>query len=38
MLGVGGLWTAVFLARLGSRPLVPLHDPALAAVLEHHGD
>jgi hypothetical protein len=38
MLGVGGLWAAVFLARLGSRPLVPLNDPSLAAVLEHHGD
>jgi hypothetical protein len=34
-LGVGGLWAWAFAWLLGSRPLVPLHDPMLAAVLEH---
>jgi hypothetical protein len=38
MLGIGGLWVALFLGRLGSRPLLPLHEPLLAATLEHHGE
>ena len=35
--GIGGLWAAVFTRQLKSRPLVPRHDPLLAAVLDHHG-
>ena len=35
-LGMGGLWTAVFLRQLKGAPLVPRHDPLLAEVLEHH--
>ena len=41
-IGIGGLWTAVFLWQLDRRPLLALHDPrlegALAAAHEaHHG-
>jgi hypothetical protein len=32
--GVGGMWTAVFVARLKSLPLVPLNDPSLNEALE----
>jgi hypothetical protein len=35
--GVGGLWLWAFLGGLTSRPLLPRHDPLLAAVLSHHG-
>ena len=35
--GIGGLWVALFLWRLGSRPLLPTNDPQLVAALEHHG-
>jgi hypothetical protein len=38
MLGIGGLWVALFLGRLEARPLLPRNDPLLAAVLEHHGE
>lgn len=34
-LGIGGLWLAAFFYNLRARPLVPLHDPMLAEVLEH---
>jgi hypothetical protein len=33
--GVGGLWASAFAWLLASRPLVPRHDPMLAAVQEH---
>ena len=35
--GVGGIWTAVFVARLKRLPLVPLNDPSLVEALEHVG-
>jgi hypothetical protein len=35
--GVGGIWTALFLARLKRLPLVPLNDPSLLEALEHSG-
>lgn len=35
--GIGGIWLTVFLGRLKGRSLVPLHDPRLAAGLEHAG-
>ena len=35
--GVGGIWTAVFVARLKRLPLVPLNDPSLVEALEHAG-
>lgn len=35
LLGIGGIWTALFLKRLTSAPLVPLRDPAVIAALEH---
>ena len=31
LVGIGGLWLAAFVARLRSRPLLPLHDPRLTA-------
>jgi hypothetical protein len=31
--GVGGIWTAAFVAQLKRRPLLPLHDPDLPGVL-----
>ncbi len=31
LIGIGGLWLAAFVARLRSRPLLPLHDPRLTA-------
>ena len=31
LIGLGGLWMAAFVARLRSRPLLPLHDPRLTA-------
>lgn len=39
VVGVGGLWVWAFARSLSGRPLVPLHDPQLADVLEHahHG-
>jgi hypothetical protein len=36
-LAIGGLWVAVFLWQLGSRPLLPLGDQGLAEVLESDG-
>jgi hypothetical protein len=36
-LAVGGIWIAIFLWQLGSRPLLPLGDSGLAEVLEHGG-
>jgi hypothetical protein len=42
VIGIGGLWIAMFLAELKKLPLLPLHDPrfeGVAAVMEHqHGD
>jgi hypothetical protein len=35
--GIGGVWTAVFVARLKRLPLVPLNDPSLVEALEHVG-
>ncbi len=35
LLGVGGLWTAGFFARLKSRPLIPRNDPRLEPDLVH---
>jgi hypothetical protein len=29
LLGVGGLWLSLFVRRLETAPLFPLHDPAL---------
>ncbi len=34
-LGLGGVWLAVFLARLKSRPLLPAHDPRMDGDLAH---
>ena len=34
---IGGIWVAVFLWQLGSRPLLPLGDQGLAEVLESNG-
>ena len=36
-LAVGGLWIAIFIWQLGSRPLLPLGDSGLAEVLESDG-
>jgi hypothetical protein len=36
LVGLGGVWLALFLWRLQSRPLLPLNDPALQEV-PHHG-
>ena len=36
-LAIGGIWIALFLWQLGSRPLLPLGDPGLAEVLEAAG-
>lgn len=39
VIGIGGIWLAVFFAKLKSRPLLPLHDPRFEGVLQHeHGD
>jgi hypothetical protein len=35
MLGIGGLWVWRFTASLKGRPLLPLHDPELAAIGRH---
>ncbi|HEV3202826.1 MAG TPA: hypothetical protein VGY77_00515 [Gemmataceae bacterium] len=35
MLGIGGIWLAVFLRQLDKWPLVPVHDPVLAEVIHH---
>jgi len=36
MVGLGGVWVAVFLWQLKRMPLVPVHDPVLTEVM-HHG-
>jgi hypothetical protein len=36
-LAIGGIWVAVFIWQLGSRPLLPLGDQGLAEVLESNG-
>jgi len=33
--GLGGIWVGSFVRQLRNRPLVPLHDPRFAGVLEH---
>jgi hypothetical protein len=39
VLGIGGIWVATFVWQLKKMPLLPLHDPRFAGVLEHeHGD
>ena len=35
ILGVGGIWIALFLSQLKSRPLLPLNDPRFQGVLQH---
>jgi hypothetical protein len=35
LMGVGGLWIAVFVWQLKSRPLLPVHDPGLLGVTHH---
>jgi len=37
LVGVGGIWIAVFIGRLKRLPLVPLNDPNLIEALEHAG-
>jgi hypothetical protein len=36
LVGLGGLWLAVYLRTLGSRPIVPLHDPRLPEGVTKH--
>jgi len=39
VLGLFGIWLAVFMIQLKKMPLLPLHDPRFEGVLEHsHGD
>jgi hypothetical protein len=38
LLAVGGVWLWAFLSQLGSRPLVPRHDPLLEEALAHGGE
>ncbi|WP_337176212.1 hypothetical protein [Paludisphaera sp.] len=41
LVGIGGVWTALFLRRLASAPLVPPRDPTVVAAQEYglaHGD
>jgi hypothetical protein len=35
VLGIGGLWMAVFIWQLGGRALLPVHDPGLQGVASH---
>ncbi|HUY12385.1 MAG TPA: hypothetical protein VMX16_01990 [Terriglobia bacterium] len=35
IVGVGGIWVALFLSQLKSRPLLPLNDPRFQGVLQH---
>ena len=35
ILGVGGIWVAIFLSQLKSRPLLPLNDPRFQGALQH---
>ena len=37
LVGIGGIWTAVFIGRLKRVPLVPLNDPSLIEALKHAG-
>jgi hypothetical protein len=36
-LGIGGIFVFVFIWQLKRRPILPLHDPRLAEVADHHG-
>ena len=36
LVGIGGLWAALFTRQLKSKPLVPRHNPMLASSLLHH--
>jgi hypothetical protein len=36
LVGIGGLWLAVYLRTLGSRPLLPLHDPRLPEAVKNN--
>jgi len=39
VLGLFGVWLAVYMVQLKKMPLLPLHDPRFEGVLEHsHGD
>jgi hypothetical protein len=35
-IGIGGVWTAVFLAQLGRRPLLAVHDPRMEGAVDAH--
>ena len=35
-LGIGGVWTAVFLVQLGRRPLLAVHDPRMEGAIDAH--
>lgn len=37
-IGIGGIWVSVFARSLKGLPLLPLHDPRLAAALAHVGE
>jgi hypothetical protein len=36
IIGIGGLWLWRFTSQLKGRPLLPLHDPRLKEILQHH--
>jgi len=35
LVGLGGIFVAIFVSQLKTKPLVPLHDPTFAGVLQH---
>ncbi|MGH9430451.1 MAG: hypothetical protein ACRD3T_02805 [Terriglobia bacterium] len=35
IVGIGGVWVAIFLSQLKSRPLLPVNDPRFQGVLQH---
>jgi len=35
LVGVGGIWLAVFLSQLGKRPLLPMKDPEMLQAMAH---
>ena len=35
LVGLGGIWLALFIGQLKSRPLVPVNDPYLAEALDN---
>ncbi len=38
VIGVGGVWVAMFVRQLEARPLLPLHDPGLSDAVRHAGE